>query len=72
MDNFEEVSLFEDRFWLQILGDHSRFIFTSLSPDETEAVNQAQNFIMTFDSLLQQSRLAKTAPGTNGPKPTSG
>ena len=24
--------LYEHRFWLQILGDHCRFIFTALSP----------------------------------------
>ena len=37
---------FEHRFWLQILGDHSRFIFESLAPvQKTEILEQAANFI---------------------------
>jgi hypothetical protein len=30
----EEEALFEHRFWLQILGDHARFILNALSPKE--------------------------------------
>lgn len=44
--------LFEHRFWLQILGDHARFIFNSLSPKEVNDIEIAQRFIHTFDHLL--------------------
>lgn len=50
-----EPILFEHRFWLQILGDHSRFIFLSLAPTESEYIMTAQEFIIAFDQLLEQS-----------------
>lgn len=53
-------ALFEHRFWLQILGDHSRFIFNSLSPKETQAIHTAQQFIVSFDQLLDRARKAST------------
>lgn len=46
----------ENRFWLQILGDHSRFILSSLSPGETEEIEKARAFIQVFDELLAKSR----------------
>jgi len=49
-------ALFEHRFWLQILGDHSRFIFNSLSPKEYNAIEIAKNFIDSFDLLLNNAR----------------
>lgn len=51
-----DTNLFEHQFWLQILGDHSRFIFFSLAPTETEYILLAQEFILIFDQLLEQSR----------------
>ncbi|MGG0808403.1 DUF2935 domain-containing protein [Brevibacillus laterosporus] len=48
--------LFENRFWLQILGDHSRFIFESLAPKEQTEIEQANYFIHTFDRLLDYAR----------------
>lgn len=51
-------ALFEHRFWLQILGDHSRFIFNALSPKETNDIAKARRFIAAFDQLLQQARAA--------------
>lgn len=51
----EDVILFEHRFWLQIMGDHARFIFLSLAPSETEYLITAQKFIITLDELLNQS-----------------
>ncbi|RXZ83078.1 DUF2935 domain-containing protein [Paenibacillaceae bacterium] len=51
-------ALFEHRFWLQILGDHSRFIFNALSPKESEDIQTAQHFIQSFDRLLELSRAA--------------
>lgn len=53
---FEQAMLFEHRFWLQILGDHSRFIFNSLSPAEKADVHKAREFIELFDQLLCQAR----------------
>lgn len=49
--------LFEHRFWLQILGDHSRFIYNSLKPKETKDIQLAHHFITEFDQLLGQARL---------------
>lgn len=48
--------LFEHRFWLQIMGDHSRFIFFSLAPTESIYIQKAQDFIILFDQLLEESR----------------
>ncbi len=52
----EQAILFEHRFWLQILGDHSRFIFNALSPAEKGDIQEARNFIDIFDQLLCQAR----------------
>lgn len=49
--------LFEHRFWLQILGDHSRFIYSALTPKETKNIQLAYHFITEFDQLLYQARL---------------
>ncbi|OPA81224.1 hypothetical protein BVG16_02565 [Paenibacillus selenitireducens] len=49
-------ALFEHRFWLQILGDHSRFIYNSLSPNELQDIVTADDFIQLFDQLLDQAR----------------
>lgn len=54
--HYEAVAGFEHRFWLQILGDHSRFIMTSLSPVEKGAIKKAHSFIEAFDELLAQAR----------------
>ena len=54
--NYEEVAFFEHRFWLQILGDHTRFIMTSLSPEEKEEIQRAKDFMNLFDHLLSESR----------------
>jgi hypothetical protein len=53
---FRNAALSEHRFWLQILGDHARFILTGLSPQETTEIRRAQHFIETFDNLLAQAR----------------
>ncbi|WP_078545977.1 DUF2935 domain-containing protein [Litchfieldia alkalitelluris] len=55
--NFTEEAVFELSFWMQILGDHSRFIHDSLSPKEKNKVTTAKNFIEVFDDLLTKSRL---------------
>lgn len=64
LDDYHSMdsALSEHRFWLQILGDHSRFIFFSLAPTETEYILTAQEFIILFDQLLEQAhkRLSTT------------
>lgn len=55
--NFLEEALFEHRFWLQILGDHSRFILNTLSPNETNKIQIARSFIQKFDELLAEARM---------------
>ncbi|SDW71310.1 DUF2935 domain-containing protein [Paenibacillus sp. PDC88] len=49
-------ALYEHRFWLQILGDHCRFIFTALSPKEKGDVATAERLINRFDTLLDEAR----------------
>jgi hypothetical protein len=41
-----ETALFEHRFWLQVLGDHSRFILYALSPKESSEIQTAEQFIL--------------------------
>lgn len=50
-----DITLMEHRFWLQIMGDHARFIFFSLAPNEVEYLQRAQDFIIGFDQLLEQA-----------------
>src|SRR3954470_13339344 len=57
-DVFERTVRFEHRFWLQILGDHSRFIYESLAPVQTVEIEMASNFIQVFDTLLGQANSA--------------
>jgi hypothetical protein len=51
-----QQALFEHRFWLQILGDHARFIFNALPPKETKQIAKANEFINVFDQLLHVAR----------------
>jgi hypothetical protein len=60
--DFCKMSLFEHRFWLQILGDHARFIFETLSPNEAENIHLAHHFIQSSDHLLEQARKMDAAP----------
>lgn len=53
--NIKELALWEHNFWLQVLGDHSRFILNALSPRETYFIKQAIRFIDLFDDLLKES-----------------
>ena len=53
---FQEEAQFELRFWLQILGDHGRFIRDSLAPSESENSKTASYFVQQFDQLLANSR----------------
>ena len=53
---FQKDALFELHFWLEILGDHGRFIHDSLAPSEIENIKVANSFIKIFDQLLATSR----------------
>jgi hypothetical protein len=61
----EESAFFEHRFWLQILGDHSRFILNTLSPTEEKDIERAGKFITIFDRLLEQAREPLSEPALN-------
>jgi len=51
--DFQSAAIFEHRFWLQVLGDHGRFIRDALAPTEKKEIDTATYFIYTFDRLLQ-------------------
>ncbi|MED4454264.1 DUF2935 domain-containing protein [Metabacillus fastidiosus] len=55
MKTFSETALFEHKFWLQILGDHARFILDSLAESEKENIIKAKKFKQTFDYLLKKT-----------------
>lgn len=57
----EEQAWFEHRFWLQILGDHSRFIYNALSAKELKDIRIAADFISRFDQLLSRARARDTS-----------
>lgn len=52
VQGFMEAARFEHRFWLQVLGDHARFLHEALAPVEKEEIETASYFINTFDRLL--------------------
>ena len=54
VENYLKSAVFEHQFWLQVLGDHSRFIYDSLYPSEKEDISKAVSFIHHFDQLLSQ------------------
>lgn len=48
--------MYELHFWLEVLGDHGRFIHDSLAPSEKEKIEVAASFIKRFDKLLETSK----------------
>lgn len=52
MSNYLQHAMFEHRFWLRILKDHSQFIHDSLYPSETGDIKRASSFIHQFSQLL--------------------
>ncbi|MFJ5769388.1 DUF2935 domain-containing protein [Psychrobacillus sp. NPDC093180] len=48
--------MYELHFWLEVLGDHGRFIHDSLAPGEKEKIEVAASFIKRFDQLLETSK----------------
>jgi hypothetical protein len=62
MENSDTISLLlEHQFWLQILGDHARFIYYALAPNETGEISRIEIFLNAFDELLNMSRRNLTA-----------
>lgn len=54
-----EISMrFELIFWVQVMGDHSRFIKSALMPNASNSIMVADNFIHLFDKLLDKVRQA--------------
>lgn len=62
---FEKTARFEHRFWLQILGDHSRFIYEALAPVQVEEIEKAATFIQVFDTLLERTKSSDLVSLTN-------
>nr|WP_202410129.1 DUF2935 domain-containing protein [Halobacillus litoralis] len=54
--NYAEQANFEHLFWLQILGDHARFIRDSLYASEEETLKQARDYVTQWDNLLNEVR----------------
>ena len=52
----------EFRFWVQIMGDHARFIKDSLSHDQGNLLMVATNFIEVYDRLLEKVRQLSAIP----------
>lgn len=48
--------IFEHKFWLQILGDHLRFIKMTLVTKEVQLLQETERLIPVLDSLLEQAR----------------
>lgn len=48
--------LFEHRFWLHILADHSLFIHNALFPQEITEIDRAMAFHQRFRQLLDQTK----------------
>jgi hypothetical protein len=62
---FESTARFEHRFWLQILGDHSRFILEALAPVQEEEIEIASTFIQVFDKMLNSANSSELTVLTN-------
>lgn len=54
--SFQREALDELHFWLQVLGDHGRFLHDSFAPDQSAWINVASTFIERFDKLLDRSK----------------
>ena len=60
----------EHRFWLQILGDHLRFMELSLHVGETELLQRVADLQAIADTLLQEARAGPGAGPRTQPQPT--
>lgn len=59
---YTREALFEHRFWLQILGDHARFLIHMISIEDQEDIQKAFQFRDVFDQFLHRAR--KNIEGT--------
>ncbi len=59
--NYLKSAVFEHQFWLQVLGDHARFINDSLYPSEIDDIEMAKMFRSQYDQLLAQSSAIDTS-----------
>lgn len=53
--DFQNNARDEHLFWLQILGDHARFIHEALAPVQKKEIEEASRFIEVFDALHGQA-----------------
>ncbi len=53
---FEKVAAFEHEFWLQVMGDHARFLIDSFPVSEMDDVEVAKEFRHFYDRLLEDVR----------------
>lgn len=51
LGNIREQGIFEERFWMEIFGDHARFINQALTINAQQELEQARAFIRLFDML---------------------
>lgn len=54
--NYLQEARFEHLFWLQILGDHARFIRDSLYPSEQDTWKKAKVYVHLWDQQLDKVR----------------
>lgn len=55
-EEFIREGLFEQRFWLQIMGDHARFLLHLIPIEVQEDLHRALQFRNLFDQWLERSR----------------
>ncbi|ANE49086.1 hypothetical protein SY83_20820 [Paenibacillus swuensis] len=56
-NEYIESALFEHRFWLQIMGDHARFIYSAFSPKEQSNIEKAKFYVDSYDTFLANARV---------------
>lgn len=61
MANLTYSNTYENRFWLQIIGDYARLLVQAFSPDQRGEIQRARDFITQFDNLLARARQNLTA-----------
>ena len=52
---------FEQRFWMQVFGDHARFFLDTLAAEEKEELQQAQYFKEEYDKWYDRSNNITTS-----------
>lgn len=52
---------YENRFWLQMIGDYARLLLRAVLPEDTKEIEQIKSFISQFDNLLERARQNLTA-----------